>query len=414
MTFNINAAFINRTFSLLNKINIRLERQIPRDPSFWGGKAGIALYYACIAQSAAVTTDDSVKTQTIALQLASSALNEIAHAMPNEIIKQAWVLWSASTVDACLGQSENTAFCHDIEELLLETLADTKVWHAEYDVINGLLALGAHALAHPISPHNTQLLARVVTLLCSMSAQDGSHQWWPSTRQNGLPSRLAKFPNGYRDLGLAHGNAGVIVFFARLVQQSEHRELATTILHKLVPWQLAQRNSSEQIAAFPYLAETRDSESRCGWCYGDVGIAWALLQAGVALKEENWLRLAHQLARNAAARPPAAMGFTDHALCHGTLGVAHILRRIAVYFADVELQAAANQLMHQGLAALELLEEQLAQTENSPINPSYLEGWAGMGLALLAACTAAAENMTKATRATTNNLLQWDYPLLLG
>ncbi len=367
------------------------------DTSLWRGKSGIALYYAALH-----TFDPAAATGPLALQWLSDALDQISTTSASTLHHHVWALWAARAVDQLLGERDNTRFCHDLDEMLLESLNETADWNAPYDLVSGLVAIGAYGLSANVDSCGAQIVERVLQLMLPLSIERGAYQWWPTTRINGPTLIMQRHPEGYSDLGMAHGNAGVLAFLARAAAQNIERDTATTILSKLTPWLIAQQNPANCIARFPNISEEPSAATRCAWCYGDVGMSWALARAGEALCQPDWIAFGHATARAVMQRPLDGMGFADDALCHGRAGVAHILLRHARYFDDAELAAYAQQMLGQVITSLEVAQASPQATATSAKkhkDMSYLEGQTGIGLALMAA--AGLE-------------FGWDYPLLLG
>lgn len=64
-----------------------------------------------------------------------------------------------------------------------------------------------------LAPLATGQIARNAWMLWAardLSEHDATCQWWPSSHLTGSPLLIAQYPQGYRDLGMAHGNPGVI------------------------------------------------------------------------------------------------------------------------------------------------------------------------------------------------------------
>jgi lantibiotic modifying enzyme len=394
--FKLTSLTSQRLIPILNKItaSISAASLSTEDTTLWTGSAGTALYYAALQEF-----DPRAATGATALALLATALDEVS--TTSSVHQHVWLFWAARAVDQLLGEADNTRFCRDFDEALLESLHETDEWNAPYDLIYGLVSIGAYGLCASADSCGMQIVERVLQLMQALSIEHGEHQWWPTTPRNGPTPIMERHPQGYCDLGLAHGNAGVAAFLARAVMQNIARESAAAMLAKLLPWLIAQQNPADCSARFPYIAEEPNVASRCAWCYGDVGISWALVRAGEALQQPDWIAFGHATAR-AIMQRSTDTGFADDALCHGRAGVAHILLRHATYFNDAELAAHGLQMLNQVASGLEGANSSASSTAISAEkanNLSWLEGQAGIGLALMAA--AGLE-------------FGWDYPLLLG
>jgi lantibiotic modifying enzyme len=136
--------------------------------------------------------------------------------------------------------------------------------------------------------------------------------------------------------------------------------------------------------------------ARTAWCYGDPGIALALLAAGRAAGEPAWEREALALGHAIARRPPEICHVEDAGLCHGAAGLGHVLNRLYQATGDPELLAAARAWFERaftywepgrgigGFLAYTPPEgdfDRLVWNED----PGFLTGSAGIALTLLAA-----------------------------
>jgi hypothetical protein len=133
---------------------------------------------------------------------------------------------------------------------------------------------------------------------------------------------------------------------------------------------------------------------RLAWCYGDLGIAATVAVAAQGARRTDWRGTAHEIARAAARRPPAASGVIDASLCHGAAGVAHLFNRLYQESGDPELGEAARRWLHRALAfrrpgrgigGFRTWEAQADGSGSWYDDAGFLAGAAGTGLALLAA-----------------------------
>jgi hypothetical protein len=205
--------------------------------------------------------------------------------------------------------------------------------HASYDLINGLTGLGVYALARWPRPGATQCLLGVVEQLDRRARHDRDGvYWWTPPSWHGLRRERFK-PRGV-DLGVAHGIAGVIPFLARVHRIGLAKQTVRPLLDGAVRWLLAHRVDTASGPTVPYLVAdgVEPGPARSAWCYGDPGVAAALLLAARDAGEPAWAAAATGLAVRAATRPPDQTGIVDAGLCRsackgrglleGTAGVA--------------------------------------------------------------------------------------------
>ena len=99
-------------------------------------------------------------------------------------------------------------------------------------------------------------------------------------------------PDGYYNLGLAHGVPGVIALLGAACATGVAAGTARPLLDGAVAWLLAQRLPDGFVSQFSYWAGPgiKAEPSRLAWCYGDLGLAAALLYAARCVGETGWER----------------------------------------------------------------------------------------------------------------------------
>jgi lantibiotic modifying enzyme len=223
----------------------------------------------------------------------------------------------------------------------------------DHDLMAGL---GGHAV-YALERGDRRCLEQVVERLGELAVADGDGLTWPAA-------------DGRVNLGLAHGVPAVIAVLAACG--------AWGLLDGAVAWLLAQPARDE----------------RSAWCYGDPGVAIALLQAARAAGEPAWERAALELALGVARRAPEDCGVEDAGFCHGAAGLGHLLNRLAQAMGDPELLAAARYWLRRaldlrepgtGVAGYTALRYDARARAYADPDPGLLMGAAGIGLALLAA-----------------------------
>jgi lantibiotic modifying enzyme len=133
--------------------------------------------------------------------------------------------------------------------------------------------------------------------------------------------------------------------------------------------------------------------ARAAWCYGDPGVAVALLGAARAVGHATWEEAALAIARRAALRSFESSGVLDAGLCHGAAGLAHLFNRMYQMTGDPLLGDAARAWFertlamrqpHQGLAGYRSFEPERTDAQWVD-DPSLFTGVGGIALALLGA-----------------------------
>src|SRR6185503_9355574 len=122
-------------------------------------------------------------------------------------------------------------------------------------------------------------LHRVCERLEEMAVPQEAGVTWPTPEWSLLPKDRESFPQGMVNLGVAHGVPGVLPVLARAVARGAAPESARALLHGAVAWLLSRKLPADQESVFPsaWGPGTEPASTRAAWCYGDPGIAAALL-----------------------------------------------------------------------------------------------------------------------------------------
>jgi lantibiotic modifying enzyme len=260
----------------------------------------------------------------------------------------------------------------------LHSLVTRSPWASRYDLIRGLVGIGVYFLER-IRTHRSRSLAAVcleaiVERLHELGLRTPEGITW-LTPPNQLPDWQRKLaPDGYYNLGVAHGLPGVISFLGQTHEAGINPRLCGELLGASIDWLLAQ--SLNEIPNWLTNGTAREASGGSGvaWCHGGLGLSAALLRAARAVGETRWEKVALALALKEAKRRGESARAPDAALCHGAAGVAHLFNRLFQATGEAPFADAAQHWFERTL-------------EFSPAlsTPGFLDGKTGIGLALLAA-----------------------------
>lgn len=237
-----------------------------------------------------------------------------------------------------------------------------------YDFIPGLAGVGVYALER--GDAGVPLATAIVEELEVRSEPRGGGRAW-HTAAGLVPRTYGDHPDGMYNLGLSHGAPGCIGFLARCVARGIATERATVLLDAAMAYLLGV---APPRAGGRFLHwETDPPTARLAWCYGDLGIAVAILSAARARQKPEWEALAIELARDCAGRPDRTSLVTEPTLCHGSYGVMHTFTRLHHATGDAVFADAARHWLAHGLAL-----------DNYAREGTALMGPGGMALALQA------------------------------
>ncbi len=231
--------------------------------------------------------------------------------------------------------------CAPIDAMLASYLAAAPR-STPYDLMAGLVGIGVYAIDRVPRPSACALVAAVVDRLAETARRDPPLR---NTRRAARPaiawrSDPAWVPEPFRatghadwNLGVAHGIPGIVAFLGLVCGarcDARTRRKARALLEGSVAWLLASELPASSPSCFSWAATTGPATQpvRSAWCYGDPGIALALLVAARGAGERAWEREAIRVGLRAAARPPNDVGIKDAGLCHGAAGLAHMFHRL--------------------------------------------------------------------------------------
>lgn len=308
--------------------------------------------------------------------------------------------WTAEHLSTLLDENDDD-MNGEVDHTLLAALAAP--WTGIYDLIGGLVGFGVYALERVPRPSAVSCLEAIVDRLDQTAVTLGNGVTWFTSPHLLPPSNRKDHPDGYYNLGVAHGVPGVIGLLADACRLGIRAEKARPLLEGAVRWVLSHRLSVRPGACYPSFVTPgiEPKPSRLAWCYGDPGVAATLLYAARALGRDDWERAALDIAVHAAKAAPQDAGIRDAGLCHGALGLAHVYNRIYQAVGD-ELFADAARLWYRlgldmrqpegGIAGWEAWHLRPNMDQGWVPDPGFLTGATGIGLALLAGFTSVEPN----------------------
>ena len=366
------------------------EQRVGDEPSLAGGAAGLAVLHGYLARPEDGPAHAEAARRCLQHALATVADNPTTASLYCGLTGVGWALAHLRVrLRGLDGEDDLTA----IDAALLHHL-DQSPWPGDYDLIDGLVGFGVYALERLPRPAAAACLRRVVEHLAETSRQcPEGIAWWTGPERQSTDTR-AELPHGGYNLGLAHGVPGVVALLGRACAAGIAVGTARPLLEAAVRWLLTQRGTrgfshwvGPGAAAGP---------GRLAWCYGDPGVAAALLYAARCLGEPAWEGQALAIARRAAGRPPEQSGVVDAGLCHGACGLGHLFNRMHQASGDSRLAEAARfwferalQMRRPGGGIGGYQAWMAGDGGRGWVNePGLLTGAAGIALALLAATTA--------------------------
>lgn len=370
---------------------------LPIQASLSGGYAGIALFFGYLALAREPTRN--LQTTIAYLERAQS----LAESVPMETsLFSGWVgvAWVRDHLSSLFSSSLFEPTDSSLAEACLDGLERAR-GPLEFDIVGGLSGLGIWALEVPEDPWRRRLAEVIVDRLDKLAVSAGTGRSWLIGRELMTRNNRRKIGNGYFDTGAAHGTAGVIAFLTAAATAGILPERCRALVEDSVSALLGQRYSERAVSLFPTIyvpGEGPADPCRLGWCYGEASIALALHRAGQRFRRGSWIAQANEIGRFAASRRGETTGVFDAGLCHGAGGLYVLFSRLYQATGDTCYLVAARHWLKQVLAlrrqgegvagfraSYDWVNFDGSFTKQWNDQPGFLNGAAGVGLALLAA-----------------------------
>ncbi|MBA2680954.1 MAG: lanthionine synthetase C family protein [Ktedonobacteraceae bacterium] len=265
-----------------------------------------------------------------------------------------------------------------------------------FEVIGGVAGILRFLLTQRDEPEVQSALGSLLAYLIWVSEEQ---ERWPHRPERLGAIAKKHYPQGYLDLGLAHGLAGPLAALSLAVLHdyvpSGLREAIERWSTWLVDQQLAMPWGKDWPSVVPLQLHAKDcSPTRSAWCYGTPGIARALWLAGRALADDSLCALAREALASTLRRPAGERNIDEPQICHGVAG----LLLICLHFAHDDAASTPGLKEAIPLLTTALCTRWIASY--AQMSPGFLTGAVGGALTLIAALT--------------NRESLWDQVLLLS
>lgn len=272
------------------------------------------------------------------------------------------------------------------------------------DLIAGLCGIGVYFLERLPTSEAVAGLGAIVERLKQLAVRTDRGAWW-ATPPEWVPEDLRpEYPEGWCDIGMAHGLGGVIGLLAHIKEGLPEYQGGDELLEESIDFALAVSRDHGGGSDLPKgfrleggrLGAPRILVSHAAWCHGSLGLAGAISKAATVTGNKKWLQASIAMARAHADHLSQPEPTTrDTALCHGLAGNAHLLNRLFQRSGDERVRDGAlrcyERLLHHrsrrhpdSVAGFRVLmpanENRVAWTPSF----AFLSGASGIGLALLA------------------------------
>lgn len=388
----------------LSKAILGVKPEDLRGPSIASGHAGFTLAHAYLAPFFPKRKHGEGMQVMINAAMESIASRPSSPSLLSGFVGLAWVVQHLQG-DEIVPEDEDPNTSIDAE---LGQWLDHSPWKQPFDLIEGLVGLGIYGMERLPHESGRRILEKVVDRFEDSASKEKKGIAW-ATDTSWIPEVYrGDRPPRYFDLGLAHGQAGVLAILAAAAAAGVAKKKAEKLLDGAIDWFVAQRLPENPQSRFPtwVLPDKTPDVARDAWCYGDPGIAVALLSGAQALKHKKLEALALDVAHHAVKRDKSDTMTIDSGLCHGSFGNAQIFLRLHRMTGDKAFGDRARFFIERGLGqrnahktreskgfagfhAYDVGQDLKPQWQS---DPGFLTGGAGIALVLAAALSPSDED----------------------
>lgn len=359
-----------------------------KESGLLGGYAGVALFFAYLTIAYPEGAYEEITREYLEKMSDALADRQLPHHLSGGIAGIAFVFQHLRNI-GLLDGSEDIGLGALDESIMNGSEQDFIT--GNWDPLHGLVGLGIYFLERYKETGERKNLERIIDQLNALAVAEKGGKVW-------VTRGFRHYSGDNYNFGMAHGMPGLLSFLAGVYTLGIRR----TVIDELIPccctFLLEHYQEKGECYGFPASIELKPEPrllpSRNAWCYGDLGMAIALIHCGNALAREDWVQLGTRIALKTTHIPFEATRCNDASFCHGTIGLVHQYKRLHRSTHDTRFKDAADKW-------LALTHEHYYRPDNYPGGyayrkydettglhanlPSYglLEGIAGIGLVLL-------------------------------
>lgn len=354
------------------------------------GNAGIALFFAYLTLACPDGPYEEMTQEYLDKMSDALADQQLSHHLSGGIAGIAFVFQHL----------RNIGLLDSSEDIGLEALDESIINGSEqdfsggnWDPLHGLVGLGIYFLERYKETGERKNLERIVDQLNALAvavAEKGAKVW--------VTRGFMHYSRDNYNFGMAHGMPGLLSFLAAVYTLDIRRTVIEELIPSCCTFLFNHYQEKGEYYGFPAYIELKPAPrllpSRNGWCYGDLGMAIALIHCGKALDRKDWVQLGTGIALKTTHIPFEAARCDDASFCHGAIGLVHQYNRLYRATQDVRFKNASDNW-------LTITHERYYRPDNYPGGYAYrkydeatgsyadvlryglLEGMAGIGLVLL-------------------------------
>ena len=273
-------------------------------------------------------------------------------------------------------------------DAFFSSILNTQPWRGEIEVVLGLAGFIPYIKRRHNYSDQSVLLELFFNQLETLSEKDNNNLFTWCQPSNSLFISNKETSKEY-NLGFAHGVPGIIMALLPSLDIPYLKSKSTRLVLGACNWLVSQKKENKDSTSYfsYYVGDT--SDSRLGWCYGDLTIALTLLRVGKKLDNTELINEAKNIAYKASLRDVEEAGVKDAGVCHGSVGILFIFMLIHKESPDQRIKQTIEYWLDYILKSYKKngIDALLECAEFNNKSTGLLTGCSGIGLALLSLLT---------------------------
>lgn len=363
-----------------------------KDPGLLTGYSGAALFYAYYYKLTGKKKYLDTVYLIVEKMLSALSEKELTYSHCSGISGMTWCIQHL-VKEGFIETGESEDMFEDVDAFLFDAMVHD-LSQGFYDFLHlglGVTLYFLDKLPHPALEH---YLEDAVTLLENTAEVNPRGITWADRLSGNTPGKKQSL---IYNLGLSHGVPAILSILGMLYEKKIAVSKTLPLLTKGVDWLLSVKNKAGDNvdSLYPGIINTTiwdpaARQSRMGWCYGDMSIATTLWNLGNRLKNTQYKQQALTIFEHTLQHRNKENGNVhDASLCHGSMGISHMYRRMFRATGDKAFLEGSQQWLKEtlfmatwqdGLAGFKY---KTAKGFKNSFN--LLEGITGIGLAMIAA-----------------------------
>tara|TARA_R110001592_G_scaffold107256_2_gene300376 strand:+ start:1058 stop:2260 length:1203 start_codon:yes stop_codon:yes gene_type:complete len=258
-----------------------------------------------------------------------------------------------------------------------------------YDLLYGVLGYGVYFLERDKFTSQKERLNEIVDVLDEISIKKEFGVAWED--------RFERSENRDKELinlGFAHGIPSIILFLSYVYKATRYKK-SLFLIDQAIKFLKSYELDSSQDSCFSLNilnGEAVNFKTRLAWCYGDLGIGYAILKSGKLLSNSTYIDYGKEILYSLIDKniDDRSTGIKDAGFCHGTSGVSHLFYKVYQCTKEEKFLKISDYWFKQslkmantngGYSSCNYIDEEERWLFES--NNGLLEGGAGVGLCAL-------------------------------